>query len=117
MAKRGLTVCIHKEYDEGELYFKEEDQKLIQKLREKAEKEANEKYREEHSAHCFRCGTESLVEIDRGDVKIDICANDNCGAVHLDPGELEMILEDEKAIGIIRNTFINLFRSQKKNDQ
>ncbi len=110
MTQDRLTVCIQKEMDRGELYFKEEDQKLIEKLREKTIKAAGEKYREEHLYHCFRCGTKSLIEIDRGDVKIDICVNDNCGAVHLDPGELEQILKDEKSIITIRRTLLSLFK-------
>lgn len=110
MTQDRLMVCIQKEVDRGELYFKEEDQKLIQKLREKTAKEASEKYRKEHVYHCFRCGTKSLIEIDRGDVKIDICVNDNCGAVHLDPGELEQILKDEKSIIVIRKSLLSLFK-------
>jgi hypothetical protein len=110
MAKDRITVCIQTEVDRGELYFKEEDEKLIQALREKADKSKDENYREEHRNHCFRCGTPSLVEIDRGDVKIDICANENCGAVHLDPGELELILQDEKAIASMRQSFLSIFK-------
>ena len=110
MVKDQVTVCIRAEVDRGEIYFKEEDQRLIQSLREKASKEAGEKYREEHKNHCFRCGTKSLVEIDGGDVKIDICANEDCGAVHLDPGELEMILKDEKAISSVRQSFLAIFK-------
>ena len=110
MAKDRITVCVQPEVDQEDLYFKEEDQKLIQMLREKAAKEKDNEYREAHKHHCFRCGTESLVEIDRGDIKIDICANEDCGAIHLDPGELEQILKDEKAIITIRNSFLALFR-------
>ena len=109
MSKERLTVCIQTEVDSEELFFKEEDQKLICKLREETAKKANEKYCEDHRDHCFRCGTKSLVEVDRGDIKIDICANEKCGAVHLDPGELEMILKDEQSIRAIRNSFLSLF--------
>ena len=110
MAKDVITVCVQTEVDQENLFFKEEDQKLIQRLREKAAKEKDNEYREAHKHHCFRCGTESLVEIDRGDIKIDICANEDCGAVHLDPGELEQILKDEKAIGAVRSSFLALFK-------
>ena len=109
MAKNRVIVRIQSEVGHEESYFKEEDQKLIKKLREKTVKDANELYREEHMNHCFRCGTESLVEVDRGDVKIDICVNDNCGAVHLDPGELEQILKDEKSINLIRKSVLAVF--------
>ena len=110
MSVERVTVCIQAEVDRGELYFKEEDEKLIKSLRTKLAKDEDEKYRNEHMGHCFRCGTKSLVEIDRGDVKIDICANENCGAIHLDPGELEMILKDERAISSIRQSFLSIFR-------
>lgn len=105
-----VKVCIQAELDKGELYFKEEDAKLIRELRDRTKKASDDKYRESHSYHCFRCGTKSLVEVDRGDIKIDICANENCGAVHLDPGELENILKDEKAIRGIRKSFLALFK-------
>jgi hypothetical protein len=105
-----VKVCIQAEMDKEELYFKEEDAKLIRELRDRHKKETDEEYHEAHSYHCFRCGTRSLVEVDRGDIKIDICANENCGAVHLDPGELEKLMEDEKAIKGIRKTFLAIFK-------
>lgn len=110
MVEDHVTVSIQSEVDREELFFQEEDQKLIKMLREKSAKEATERYREEHKGHCFRCGTKSLVEIDRGDIKIDICANEDCSAVHLDPGELEEILKDEKSISSIRKTFLSVFK-------
>jgi Zn-finger nucleic acid-binding protein len=51
-----------------------------------------------------------LVEIDRGDIKIDICVNEDCGAVHLDPGELEQILKDKKAVFAIRKSLFAVFK-------
>jgi len=104
-----VKVSIQTEMDNEALFFKEEDAKLIRDLRDKNKKESDKKYRENHSYHCFRCGTKSLVEIDRGDIKIDICANEDCGAVHLDPGELENILKDAKAIKGIRKSFLLIF--------
>ena len=104
-----VKVCIQAELDKGELYFKEEDAKLIRELRERHKKAADKEYRESHSYHCFRCGTKTLVEVDRGYIKIDICANENCGAVHLDPGELENIMKDEQAIKGIRKSFLSIF--------
>ena len=104
-----VKVCIQAELDKGELYFKEEDAKLIRELRERHKKAADKEYRESHSYHCFRCGTKTLVEVDRGDIKIDICANENCGAIHLDPGELENIMKDEQAIKGIRKSFLSIF--------
>lgn len=104
-----VKVCIQAEANNEDLFFKEEDAKIIRELRDKNKKKADEEYREKHSYRCFRCGTRSLVEVDRGDLKIDICANENCGAVHLDPGELENIMNDEKSIKGIRKSFLSIF--------
>lgn len=105
-----VKVCIQAELINEEVYFKEEDAKLIRELRDKNKKNTDKEYQESHSYHCFRCGTKSLVEVDRGDIKIDICANENCGAVHLDPGELENILKDENAIKGIRKSFLSAMK-------
>lgn len=106
---RGL-LKIKGEIRDEELYFKELEQNQIKNLREKSAEEANEKYCEEHKDHCFRCGTRSLVEVDRGDVKIDICVNKDCGAMHLDPGELEAIMKDQKSIITVRKAIFNVFK-------
>ena len=105
-----VTVKIQPEKGTEEMFFLEQDQKKMKELREKCTKEATEKYSEEHKYHCFRCGSKSLVEVDRGDVKIDICINEGCGAVHLDPGELERIMKDEKTLRTIRKAFLNVFK-------
>ena len=81
-----------------DLYFQEQDRLLVEKCRAAAVKEANEAYRSTHQNHCFRCGTQSLVEVDLKNIKIDLCVNEGCGAVHLDPGEMEKILEGEKGV-------------------
>ena len=81
-----------------DIHFREEERKQIEKLRAKAAKEADEAYSNDHKNHCFRCGTHSLVEVEYKNVKIDICVNEGCGAVHLDPGEMEKILEGEKGV-------------------
>ena len=105
-----VRVCIQTKLDDEQLYFAEEDAKLIRELRDKNKKESDKEYQESHSYHCFRCGTKSLVEVDRGDIKIDLCANEDCGAIHLDPGELENIMKDEKAIKGIRKSFLSIFK-------
>lgn len=92
-----------------EAYFREQDQKKLRDLREKTAREATAKYREEHKGHCFRCGTRSLVEIEREGVKLDICVNENCGAIHLDPGELEQILKNKGIISSIRASVFGVF--------
>ena len=81
-----------------DIHFREEERKQIEKLRAIAAKEADEAYSKAHKNHCFRCGTHSLVEVEYKNVKIDICVNEDCGAVHLDPGEMEKILEGEKGV-------------------
>ncbi len=106
---RGL-LKIKGEMRDEELYFKELEHNQIKNLREKSAEEANQKYCEEHKDHCFRCGTRSLVEVDRGDVKIDICVNKDCGAMHLDPGELEAIMKDQKSIITVRKAIFNVFK-------
>jgi len=96
--------------DSEDAYFIEQEQKLIKKLREQSAEDSDKKYREEHQGHCFRCGTPSLVEVERGAVKIDICVNENCGAVHLDPGELDEIVKDQKAIKNVRTALFRVFK-------
>ena len=86
------------------------NQKLLKQLREKAAKTAEESYSQEHKYHCFRCGTPSLAEIDEGHVKIDICVNENCGAVHLDPGELKELLKNQQSLPSARKAFLSLFK-------
>jgi hypothetical protein len=110
MAKDRVLVKIQAEMGDEDAYFREQDEKIIKERRENATREANAKYRDEHKNHCFRCGTESLVEVDRGDVKVDLCVNEDCGAVHLDPGELELILKDKKAISSIRKSVFAVFK-------
>ena len=110
MSKDQGLLKIKGEMRDEELYFKELEQNQIKNLREKSAEEANKKYCEEHKDHCFRCGTRSLVEVDRGDVKIDICVNKDCGAMHLDPGELEAIMEDQKSIITVRKAIFNVFK-------
>ena len=109
MSKDRVSVKIESKAGSEEEYFKEQEQKQIKELRETASKESNEKYCEEHKYHCFRCGTRSLVQVDREDIKIDICVNENCGAVHLDPGELEEILKNKKVILGIRKSVLAIF--------
>lgn len=110
MAENRISVKIQPKKGSEEAYFIEQDQKKMKELRERTSKEATAKYCEEHKNHCFRCGTKSLVEIDRGDVKVDICVNKNCGAIHLDPGELEQILKDKGTISAIRKSVLAVFK-------
>ena len=106
MAEAHLIIKVQAE----EIYFNQEEQDKIKALREKASKERQEQYSEDHKYHCFRCGSKSLVEVQNGNVAVDICVNENCGAVHLDPGELETILKDTGLIKDIRNSILNVFK-------
>ncbi len=110
MARKPVTVKIQPKKGSEEAFFAEQDQKILRELRKKAAHEANQKYREEHKYHCFRCGTESLAEIDWDKVKVDICVNENCGAIHLDPGELKEIIKNQTAISAVRKAFLSVFK-------
>ena len=110
MAGKRISIKILSEKGSEDAYFAEQDQRKLRELREKAAAEANRKYSEDHKYHCFRCGTQSLVEIDEGNVKIDICVNENCGAIHLDPGELKEIIRDQGALSSAKNAFLSVFK-------
>jgi len=110
MAGKGVSVKFQPKKGTEAAFFAEQDQKKLRKLRKKAKDESTIKYREEHEYHCFRCGTKSLAEIDEGKVKIDICVNKNCGAVHLDPGELKEIIKDQGALSAAKNAFLSVFK-------
>lgn len=110
MAQEKVLVKVKSDAGSDDAYFKEQDQEKIRALQEEAAQAANAKYCEAHKDHCFRCGTRSLVEVERGDVRIDICVNEDCGAVHLDPGELEQILKDNKTISSIRKSVLSVFK-------
>ena len=111
MARKTVQVCLlQPKKGSEEAYFAERDKKLLQELREKASREANSAYSNEHKYHCFRCGTPSLAEIDEGHVKIDVCVNEGCGAIHLDPGELKEIIKNQQSISSTRNAFLSIFK-------
>ena len=110
MAGKHVSVKIQAKKGSEHAFFAEQDQKKLRKLRKKATDESTKKYREEHEYHCFRCGTQSLAEIDEGKVKIDVCVNKNCGALHLDPGELKEIIKDQNALSAAKNAFLSVFK-------
>jgi hypothetical protein len=110
MTGKPMSVKILQQKGSEEVFFAERDQQKLRQLRQKAAEEATKKYSEEHKNHCFRCGTQSLAEIDEGDVKIDICVNKDCGAIHLDPGELKEIMKDQGALSAARNAFFSVFK-------
>ena len=110
MTLKRVSVKIQPKKGSEEAFFAARDQHKLKELREKAAEEATKKYCEEHKYHCFRCGTQSLAEIDEGDVKIEICVNENCGAIHLDPGELKEIIKDQRVLSAARNAFLSVFK-------
>ena len=110
MVDKKVAVKLQPHKGSEAAYFAEKDQKILKALREKAANEATAKYSEEHKYHCFRCGTKSLAEIDEGNVKIDICVNENCGAIHLDPGELKAIIKNQNALSAAKNAFLSVFK-------
>jgi hypothetical protein len=110
MAGKRVSIKIQPHKGSEEAFFAERDQDRLRQLRKSAADEANKKYSEEHKYHCFRCGTQSLAEIDEGSVKIDVCVNENCGAVHLDPGELQKIVKDSKGLASAAKAFVSVFK-------
>jgi protoporphyrinogen oxidase len=110
MAGKRVSVKIQPKKGSEEAFFAERDQHKLRELRKKAAEEATQKYCKEHKYHCFRCGTNSLAEIDEGNVKIDICVNENCGAIHLDPEELKKIIKDQGALSAAKNAFLSVFK-------
>lgn len=97
--------------DSEELYFKQQEEERMKALRESAEKTADAEYKSDHQYHCFRCGTASLVEVEHCGAKIDICLNEGCGAVHLDPGELDQIMsQGAGAIKKVQLAVLNIFK-------
>ena len=91
-------------------YFAQQAQQQIKDLREAAAQENNQKYQDEHKYHCFRCGTKSLVEIQKGKVSIDLCVNEKCGALHLDAGELDALFEDQAFVKKARKSIFDIFK-------
>ena len=89
-----LKLKVNKE----DSFFAKKEQEQIRDLREKAAQDNSQKYQDEHKYHCFRCGTKSLVEIQKGKVSIDLCVNEKCGALHLDAGELDALFKDQSFV-------------------
>jgi hypothetical protein len=110
MAHKPVSVFLSKKKGTEQAFFAKSDEIKLRKLRKKTAEKANKKYAEEHKYHCFRCGTQSLAEIDEGKVKIDICVNENCGAIHLDPGELKEIIKDQRALSAAKKAFLSVFK-------
>jgi len=105
-----LTVQVKAQVSKEDAFFAQQQQEQIRSLREKSAQDSDQKYRAEHEYHCFRCGTKSLVEIQKGKVAVDICVNEKCGALHLDAGELDALLEDREFIKKARKGIFDIFK-------
>lgn len=83
-----------------EEYFHREDQERIRKLKEAAEKEKAaadaQALKDLHYLRCGKCGNQMATQTFRG-VDIDLCGT--CGAVLLDPGELEQLAGKDASQG------------------
>ena len=110
MAQERISVKFISEKGAEAAYFAEQDEERLRELRKKVAQDANKKYAEKHKYHCFRCGTKSLVEIDQGHVKVDVCVNENCGAIHLDPGELQTILKNQRSLKAAKDAILSVFK-------
>lgn len=91
-------------------FFAQKEQEQIKALREKAAQDNSQKYQDEHKYHCFRCGTKSLIEIQKGKISIDLCVNEKCGALHLDAGELDALFEDQSFVKKARKSIFDIFK-------
>ncbi len=86
--------------DLEDAYFAQRDQENTQKLAEKLVQEravaAAAERKALHGGKCGKCGGELAQQVFRGE-QIDVCGD--CGAVLLDPGELQKLAgEDESSI-------------------
>lgn len=105
-----MTDHLKLKVNNEDSYFAKQAQQQINDLREKAAQDSSQKYQEEHKYHCFRCGTKSLVEIKKGKISIDLCINENCGALHLDAGELDALFEDQGFVKKARKSIFDIFK-------
>ena len=84
-------------HDLEEDYFKQIDREkkaaLKKKMDEKKAAQAKLARAELHHDHCGKCGGTMSPKMYKG-VEIDICGD--CGAVLLDPGELEILAGEDK---------------------
>ena len=99
--------------DPEEAYFKRQELQKLAAMRAEQEKEdiarALEERKELHYNRCGRCGDMMEPKIFQG-VEIDLCPS--CGAVLLDPGELETLAGEDNS-GVISN-IASFFRFTKE---
>jgi len=89
-------------------FFHDEDEARIKALKAKldAEKsaEAAAVQKALHHLHCGKCGTKMDTRLFKG-VEIEVCPS--CGAVLLDPGELQTLVgeDDSSRLGFVAEFF------------
>ncbi|HHO50449.1 MAG TPA: hypothetical protein ENK18_06130 [Deltaproteobacteria bacterium] len=97
--------------DEEE-YFRRLDQEAKAKLKAKLDREHAETSRavriELHHHKCGKCGADMTTQAFRG-IEIEVC--NECGAVLLDPGELETLAGRDGTE--IFSSFFSMFRAGK----
>lgn len=103
-------LIVKAQTNKEDAFFAKQAQEQIKALREKAAEDTNRKYRDDHLYHCFRCGTKSLVEVQKGKIAVDICVNEKCGALHLDAGELEALFADHEFVKKARKSIFDIFK-------
>ncbi len=95
-----------REKQQEEMYFREQERKLLEKLRAKADQERKQREREQgkqaHWMKCPKCGHD-MRETQIGDVKVERCAK--CGGLYLDAGELEILLAASKEETVFHRWF------------
>ena len=95
-------------------YFHKRNQEKLKALREEAASkkaaEEAEALRAQHHFKCGKCGNDMSTQIFKG-IEIEVCGS--CGAVLLDPGELESLVGEDEG-GRIRALadFFNFTRKQ-----
>ena len=97
--------------DEEE-YFHKLDQEAKAKLKAKLDEQQAEadraSRRELHRQKCGKCGGDMTTKVFRG-LEIDVC--NDCGAVLLDPGELETLAGADQTA--VFSSFFTMFGSRK----
>lgn len=88
---------------------REKKARLAEKLKAEADEKAKTDRRELHHNKCGKCGGDMHPKVFKG-VEIDIC--EDCGAVLLDPGELQELAGDDEG-GVI-STLGQLFQFSRK---
>lgn len=93
-------------------YFRKIDQEAKAKLKAKLDEQQADVARAErralHHLKCGKCGGDMLTQVFRG-LEIDVCAD--CGAVLLDPGELQTLAGQDNTATL--SSFFTMFGSKK----